>query len=118
MQPAPEPIKADVETLLALAHHGASTGDSATFTSEDLQTADRNIDQYMLRTCGYDQISITATDDAYQGVPATIGSGRGGADAENRGREAHQVLIVRINDGVIEPFRTLLDLDVDQFRAW
>jgi hypothetical protein len=69
MQPAPDPIKADVEALLALAHQGASTGDSATFTSEALQTADRNIDQYMLRECGYGQISITATDNAYHGIP-------------------------------------------------
>ena len=114
MQPAPEPIKADVETLLALAHRGASNGDSATFTSEDLQTADRNIDQYMLRTCGYGQISITATDDAYQGIPATVGSGAVGLTLNNRGREAHQVLIVRIDDGVTEPFRTLLDLPPDQ----
>jgi hypothetical protein len=114
MQPAPEPIKADVEKLLALAHQGASNGDSATFTSEDLQTADRNIDQYMLRTCGYGQISITATDDAYQGVPATIGSGAVGLTLNNRGREAHQVLIVRIDDGVTEPFSTLLDLPPDQ----
>jgi hypothetical protein len=32
----------------------------------------------------------------------------------NQGREAHQVLIVRINDGVTEPFSTLLDLPPDQ----
>jgi hypothetical protein len=114
MEPAPGPIKADVETLLALAHQGASTGDSATFTSEDLQTADRNIDQYMLRECGYGQISITATDDAYQGIPATVGSGAVGLTLDNRGREAHQVLIVRINDDVNEPFSTLLDLPPDQ----
>ena len=56
MQPAPEPIKADVDKLLALAHHGAATGDSATFTSQDLQTADRNIDQYMLRRVRLPQI--------------------------------------------------------------
>ena len=114
MQPAPDPIKADVETLLALAHHGASTGDSATFTSQDLQTADRNIDQYMLRECGYGQISITATDNAYHGIPATIGTGAVALTLDNQGRDAHQVLIVRINDGVTEPFSTLLDLPPDQ----
>ena len=85
MQPAPDPIKADVEALLALARQGASTGDSATFTSPDLQTADRNIDQYMLRECGYGQISITATDNAYQGIPATITSGAVGDHADQRG---------------------------------
>jgi hypothetical protein len=110
MEPAPDPIKADVETLLALAHQGAATGDSATFTSDDLATADRDIDQYMLRECGYGQISITATDDAYQGVPATISAGAVGLTLNNQGREAHQALLVRINDGVTEPFSSLLDI--------
>jgi len=114
MRPAPDPIKADVETLLALAHQGASTGDSATFTSQDLQTADRNIDQYMLRECGYGQIPITATDDAYHGVPATVATGAVALTLDNQGRDAHQVLIVQINDGVTEPFSTLLDLPPDQ----
>lgn len=114
MEPVPDPIKADVETLRALARQGASTGDSSTFTSPDLQTADRNIDRYMLQECGYGQISITATDSAYQGIPATISSGAVGITLNNEGREAHQVLIVRINDGVTEPFSALLDLPPDQ----
>ncbi len=114
MQPAPEPINADVEKLLALAQHGAATGDPATLTSADLQTADRNIDQYMLRSCGYPHLQITATDHAYQGIPATIGSGPVGITLDNQGREAHQVLIVRINDGVTEPFTVLLQLPPEQ----
>ena len=114
MQPAPDPITTDVAALLALAQRGASTGDSATFTSEDLQTADRNIDRYMLRECGYRQIAITATDRAYQGIPATIASGPAGITLDNQGHDAHQALIVRINDDVTEPFSALLDLPPDQ----
>jgi hypothetical protein len=37
-----------------------------------------------------------------------------GLTLTNQGREAHQVLIVRINDGVTEPFSALLDLPPDQ----
>ena len=33
---------------------------------------------------------------------------------DNQGRDAHQVLIVRINDGLAEPFSALLDLPPDQ----
>ena len=113
MQPAPDPISADVATLLELARRGASTGDDATFTSPEMQTADRNIDQYMLRECGFAHIAITATDSAYQGIPATIASGPVGVTLDNQGRDAHQVLIVRINDGITEPFKALLDLPPD-----
>ena len=114
MQPAPAPIQADVANLLALAQHGAATGDSATLTSPDLQTAVRNIDQYMLGECGYPQLHITATDTAYQGIPAAIRSGAVGITLDNQGREAHQALIVHINDGVTEPFTTLLTLPPEQ----
>jgi len=110
----PAPIQADVANLLALAQHGAATGDPATLTSPDLQTADRNIDQYMLGECGYPQLQITATDTAYQGIPATISSGAVGITLDNQGREAHQALIVHINDGVTEPFTTLLTLPPEQ----
>ena len=68
----------------------------------------------MLRECGYGQIAITATDDAYHGVPATVATGAVALTLDNQGRDAHQVLIVRINDGVTEPFSTLLDLPDDQ----
>jgi hypothetical protein len=114
MQPVPAPIQADVANLLALAQHGAATGDPATLTSPDLQTADRNIDRYMLGECGYPQLHITATDTAYQGIPATIRSGAVGITLDNQGREAHQALIVHINDGVTEPFTTLLTLPPEQ----
>jgi hypothetical protein len=114
MQPAPDPIEDDVEALLALARRGASTGDAATLASDDMQAADRDIDQYMLEKCGYGRLAITATDDAYRGIPATIGSGAVGLTLENQGREAHQVLLVRIDDDVTEPFSALLDLPPDQ----
>ena len=114
MQPAPDPIRTDVATLLELARRGASTGDDATFTSPEMQTADRNIDQYMLGECGYPQLHITATDTAYQGIPATIHSGAVGITLDNQGREAHQALIVHVNDGVTEPFTTLLNLPPEQ----
>src|SRR4029079_4138615 len=37
-----------------------------------------------------------------------------GITLDNQGREAHQALIVHINDGVTEPFTTLLTLPPEQ----
>ena len=80
-QQAPDEIKADIEKLLGQARQGAVTGDIATLSSPDLAAADRNIDQYMLEQCGYEQITISATDYAYEGLPgsSTLGGHRRGS---------------------------------------
>jgi hypothetical protein len=114
MEPAPDPIKADVATLLAVARTGASTGDSATFTSPEVTAADRNIDEYMLRTCGYQHLQVTATDSGYRGLPATVGSGPVGITLDDQGQDTHQILIVRVRDDVTQPFAELLDLPPEQ----
>jgi hypothetical protein len=71
-QEAPDEIKADTGRLVDLARQGAATGDVATLSSPDLIGPDRNIDQYMLQECGYDQITIIATDHVYQGLPNSL----------------------------------------------
>ena len=114
MQPAPDQIAPDVDKLLALARQGASTGDVATLSSPELQDVDRNIDQYMLQHCGYQQMQVTATDTAYQGLPATVRAGTIGITLTNQGTEAHQVVLSRANDGVSEPFAEILNLPPEQ----
>ncbi len=114
MEPAPELIRADVARLLAVARDGASTGDSATFASPEAAAAGRNIDQYMLRECGYENIEVTATDTAYRGLPPTVGSGPVGITLANHGDDAHQVLLVRLRDDVTQPFTEILDLPPEQ----
>jgi len=114
MEPAPEPIKAEVGTLLAVAREGASTGDAATFSSPELVAAGRSIDEYMLRECGYDQVQVTTTDHAYQGLPSTVRSGAVGITVDNQGQDVHQVMIIRANDGVTQPFSVMLELAPEQ----
>jgi hypothetical protein len=114
MNPAPDQIRPDVEKLLEVARQGAATGDPATLSSPDLKNSDRNIDQYMLQQCGYESVQITATDHAYQGLPGTIPAGTVGITLSNQGADAHQVLLLRANDGVTRPFAEILNLPPDQ----
>ncbi|HWJ52431.1 MAG TPA: hypothetical protein VNT24_03515 [Propionibacteriaceae bacterium] len=114
MEPAPEPIKAEVGKVLAVARDGASTGDADTFGSPELVAADRRIDEYILRECGYQQIQVIATDHAYQGLPSAVRSGAVGIRVDNQGQDVHQVLIIRANDGVTQPFSEMLELPPEQ----
>jgi hypothetical protein len=114
MDPAPEQIRPDVEKFLAIARHGAATGDPATLSSPDLRNSDRNIDQYMLQQCGYESVQVTATDNAYQGLPGTLPAGTIGITLSDHGTDAHQVLLLRVNDGVTQSFAEILNLPPEQ----
>jgi hypothetical protein len=114
MNPTPDEIQPDVDKLLAIAHEGAATGDPATLSSPDLRNSDRNIDQYMLQQCGYESVQVTATDNAYQGLPDTLPAGTVGITLSNQGTDAHQVLLLRVNDGVTQPFAEILNLAPEQ----
>jgi hypothetical protein len=109
-QRAPAEIKADVGKLQGVARAGASTGDAATLSSPDLVEADRNIDRYMLQVCGYHQISLSATDQAYQGLPATVPAGTVAITLRNEGHDAHQAVVSRAHDGVTQPYPEILAL--------
>jgi hypothetical protein len=84
------------------------TGDIATLSSPDLAAADRNIDQYMLEQCGFEQITISATDYAYEGLPGTVPAEVVGATLRNQGQDAHQAVISRANDGVSQSYTEIL----------
>jgi hypothetical protein len=114
MDPAPDQIRPDVEKLLAIARQGAATGDPDTLSSPDLRNSDRNVDQYMLQQCGYESVQVTATDNAYQGLPATLPAGTVGITLSDQGTDAHQVLLLRINDGVTQSFAEILNLPPEQ----
>jgi hypothetical protein len=113
-QQAPDEIKADIGTLLAQARQGAATGDVGTFSSPDLIAADRNLHQYLLQECGYEQMTISATDQAYQDLPSAMPAGTVAITLRNQGQDAHQAVISRANDGVTQPYRDILVLPPDQ----
>jgi hypothetical protein len=111
---APDEIKGDVEQLLAQARRGAATGGVDTLSSPELVAADRNLDRYMLQECGYDEITIGATDHAYQGLPRVVPAGTVAVTLRNQGQDAHQAVISRAKDGVTLTYPQILALPPEQ----
>jgi hypothetical protein len=83
-------------------------------SSPDLIGADRNLDRYMVQECGYDQITVSATDQAYQGLPSAVPAGTVAFTLRNEGQDAHQAVISRADDGVAQPYTEILTLPPDQ----
>jgi hypothetical protein len=116
-QQAPDQIRSDVTKLRQLARQGATNGDIGTVVGPALATADRGVDEFMLRECGYQHVRVTATDHAYQGLPSSVAPGTVAFTLTNQGREEHQGVVIRINDEVTQPFAEILGLPPEQQRS-
>lgn len=59
-------------------------------------------------------IEVTAVDHEFQGVDATYPEGDYGFQMTNRGREAHEMAVIRIRDGETRPVEELLELSDEE----
>lgn len=114
---APEEISEDVTTSTGIVREALSGGDPAALEGEEFQTADDNIDEYMLAECGYEQIEATGVDYEYEGLPDTVPAGVVAVTFTNEGEEVHEIGIARINDDVTEPVEQLLTLPEEEVFA-
>ncbi len=114
---APEEISDEVETAVSLSREGLSTGDDSFFESPEFTEATSTIDQYALSNCGFEEVSVTGVEYAFEGVPATIDAGQTAFSFSNGGGELHEMAVFRINDGVEASFEELLALPEEEAMA-
>ncbi len=108
-QTAPDAVKQDIATQARLARQVSTTGDESVFESPEFVTANASLDKYMLANCGWEQVTVTATDHEYSGLPQSLKAGVVGFTLKNEGQDAHVLVVARFNDGVT--------LSVDQLLA-
>jgi uncharacterized cupredoxin-like copper-binding protein len=112
---APEAIKDTVQQMAdsiegALADEGPNVGDRIT-NSDAYKALDQVADRWRADNCGYDEIPVSAADYSFSGMPATLTAGGHAFDLTNIGQEVHEMVMVRVNDGVTESAQELLDDD-------
>ena len=105
---APAEIQEDVDLVAELIREGLSTGDESIFESDDFEAADTNIDEFALEECPFETVEITGVDYAFEGVPASVGTGQLALDfTVAEGGEPHEMVVVRINDDVEAPIEEI-----------
>jgi hypothetical protein len=100
---APSDIKGAVDTVIETFLAGAEG-------SPEFDAAYGELLKYVKDTCGFAELTVTATEYAFGGLPATLEAGAVVIDFENTGEEFHQLLVLRVNDGVTETLDELLAL--------
>ena len=105
----PPDLKEPVDTITSLLRESLETGEPV-FQQPVFFEAETLVDQYVLANCEVGQMSVTAIDYEFQGVPETMTAGTVALDFTNEGGEVHEMVVFRINDGVTESVEELLDL--------
>jgi hypothetical protein len=104
---APDEIAAALGT--AMAEFEANGGSSAEFG-----TAMGQIYRFIQSNCGFADLTMTATEYAFGGLPLQVDAGPVVVSLANTGTEVHEVVIARVADGVTETVEQLLALPEDE----
>ena len=80
-------------------------------TSSRLQPS---VGDYMADNCGYQVIDVTATDDAFDGIPADAEAGKTLIRITNDGTEYHEVALQRVHDGETRSVEEILALPEEE----
>ena len=101
---APEEIRADVTTMADESRRQLDAGPPPGGTPPSLPpdeffVAAAAVGDYMAESCGYQVIDVTATDHAFEGIPADVPAGKTLVQITNDGAEYHEVVLERVKQG-------------------
>lgn len=89
--------------------------DFSAFETPEFAAAQAEVDPYVFANCDFDaSVETTGVDYGFEGLPETIEGGRVAILFTNEGEEAHEIAVMRRNDGVTESFEDLLALPEEQ----
>jgi hypothetical protein len=117
---APEEISADVTTMAEEARAQVAAGPQPELVappnipSDEFFTAATSVGDYMAENCGYQVIDVTATDYAYDGIPADAEAGETLLRITNDGTEYHEVVLQRVHAGETRSVEEILALPEEE----
>lgn len=99
-----------VEQLLA-----SGGEDYSALEAPEFAAAQSEVDPYVFENCEFDgTFAVTGEDFSFAGIPESVESGVVAILFANEGSEAHEIAIMRRNDGVEESFEELLALPEEE----
>lgn len=103
---APEEVKADVDRIIEIFEEKGG----AAFEEDEFSELNVKVNTAAIDLCGAERVDVTATEYKFEGVPAEMEAGRIAFAFENAGKELHEFIVMRKNDGVTESWDQLLEL--------
>lgn len=114
---APKEVAPHIGVLADTVGRVAASGDLALTDGPEFESAERRKHAYDLEQCSWGRVEVTAVEYAYQGAPPVAVAGPISFDMTNAGKEQHELLIARINDGVTMVVSDLFARPPEELRA-
>jgi hypothetical protein len=113
---APPDVEADIATQVKALDAVIATGDFDNFGSPEFEAAEARVHAFDLDNCGWQRSDVTMADYSFQGIKDTYEAGPVSFDLSNKGKELHELIVLKKNDGTTETFDQLLKLPEEQAR--
>ena len=110
-------VTPQADVMIALLRDAVATNDRKKLESDAYGMADGPLDAYGLANCGYNHVAASAVDYEYDGVPKTIRTGQTAITLRNDGKEFHEIVLLRVNDGVTDSVDDILKLPPPEMFA-
>lgn len=114
---APAELADDVEVYRDAIEELAENGDPSVFDDPALADAEATTHAYELEHCGWQTAEVVATDYAFAGLDATYEARPLSIDLTNEGDEVHELLVLKVKDGVTESADAILAMSEDEAFA-
>jgi len=111
---APDELSDEADRFSAIVDEIAATGDGSLFDSPEAAEDSATAHAFDLESCGWESVDVTATNYAFDGIPAELPAGVTSFDLGNEGEDLHELLLVRKNDGVTQSAEELLALPEEE----
>jgi len=113
----PDSIGDSVDVMVAAVRSVLDSGgqDFSAFETPEFADAQAEVDPFVFENCEFDStVEVSGIDFGFEGLPETIDQGRVAILFTNDGTEAHEIAVMRRNDGVTESFEELLALPEEE----
>ena len=111
---APAELDAAVETYGAVIAELAESGDPSVFETPELAKAEATAHAFDLANCDWSTSDVVATDFAFSGLEETYEPGPLSIDLTNGGEEVHELLVLKVKDGVDASAEELVQLSEEE----
>ncbi len=86
----------DISTEVTTAVTALKDDVSAAFQDPDVGEAVGAVDQWALTNCDYDVVDVSLVDYGFEGVPATMSTGKAVFGLTNDGADSHEMVVFRL----------------------
>jgi hypothetical protein len=108
---APAEIADDVAVMANASRTAIAQGSPDALYEPEPMEAESRVISWAVENCGYQVISITGVDYAYELDTTEVDGGVTILEFSNEGEELHEMIVFRKTDGVTESFEEILAMD-------